>query len=241
MSASNGGRSKRKREGRRRDVDDKLQREYGGISFSSRESSGRPGTPHRYFESSYDVLPVVVESSRSAYQGGMAKPSELKKPGSLQQIVHRHANGLCIVTAGEIVKKACEVPPSDAKEATPPIHVVKVEYAVKEAEGQSVGSKRRKKMAKASNSKGSKKSGSDQGSSGIARPSDKLARIELSNGSSIDLVCCVFGTILEINKNLIDVPSLLVDDPLLDGYMAVIMPQGPFPFPPVLSDNAAHT
>ena len=264
MNSATGGRTKRNREERRRVQDDRLQREYSGISFSSRQSSGRPGTPHRYFEASYAVLsrPTGTPIERGGCTGNGAaaeirvqtKPSsidttdqahaakycETEKRDSMQQIIHRHANGLCIVTAGKIVKKACEscesceLPPSEAtKEARSPIHVAKVEFAVQAMEGQSVGSKRRKKMAKANNNKGS--------SVGIARPSGKLARIELSNGSCIDLDCCVVGTILEINKKLLDTPSLLVDDPLFDGYLAVIIPEGPFPFPPVLSDTATNT
>lgn len=258
MSTRNSGRSEGKREERRKREDDRLQQEYSGIFFSSRQSSGRPGTPHRYFESSYDVIEsacsgtmgsasndAATETKSSSVgqdQDGIAKSCASNKHNILQssqvessphdpgQIINRHANGLCIITAGEIVKKACERTPSDDnKGATSPIHPVRVEFDVKAARGQSVGAKRRKKMAK--RNKDSNRSGSDEDRMGVARPSEKLARVELNNGSSIDLDCCVFGTILEINENLIDTPSLLVDDPLLDGYLAVIMPHGPFPFP----------
>mmetsp|Transcript_5256 Transcript_5256/g.11425 ORF Transcript_5256/g.11425 Transcript_5256/m.11425 type:complete len:264 (-) Transcript_5256:46-837(-) len=246
-----------KGEERRKREDDRLQQEYRGIFFSSRQSSGRPGTPHRYFESSYDVIESVYSdgasdgaatetksSSVGSGQDDIAKSCASNKHNIVQssqvesssphapgQIINRHANGLCIVTAGDVVKKACEPTPSNANRdaTTSSIHPVRVEFVVKAARGQSVGSKRRKKMAK--RNKDSNRSGSGEDRMGVARPSEELARVELSNGSSIRLDCCVFGTILEINENLIDTPSLLVDDPLLDGYLAVIMPHGPFPFP----------
>lgn len=226
-SISNSDRSKRKREERRKGKDEKLRRQYSGISFSSRESSGRPGTPHRYFESSFGVGKASTEKAAAA-----------------GQIIHRHANGLCIVTAGELVKRACEASTSDDSEdstrRSTSIHVSKVEFLVKEVEGQSVGSKRRKKMAK---QRDAEKSSSGE-NSGVVRPSDKLARVELSNGCSVDLDCCVLGTVLETNAALSDKPSLLANDPLLDGFLAIIMPQGPFPFPPIensITDAAIST
>jgi hypothetical protein len=44
------------------------------------------------------------------------------------------------------------------------------------------------------------------------------------------LLCGVWGTVLEVNPNLS--PDLLRKDPDLDGYVAVVLPTGPFPPPP---------
>ena len=81
-------RSKRRREAKLKQRDDALEREYAEIKFVKRPSSGRPATPHRHFESSYEG-----RTTTSASECG--------------QVIHRHANGLCVVTAGGIIKKAC--------------------------------------------------------------------------------------------------------------------------------------
>ena len=83
---------------------------------------------------------------------------------------------------------------------------------------------------------------------GYVSPQDTLCTVTLSNGKEIQLKCCVEGTIIEINNRLVHRPSnvsddtsldrsitegdvsLLTKEPLLDGYLAVIMPsRGVFP------------
>jgi len=64
---------------------------------------------------------------------------------------------------------------------------------------------------------------------GMVKPNDILAQIILTNGITINIPSCVCGTLLEVNTNLKEDLSLLVDDPLLDGYVAVILPNGSFP------------
>jgi len=58
-------------------------------------------------------------------------------------------------------------------------------------------------------------------------PSTTLAELELESGEKIALKACVFGTIIELNKNL--TPEVLNDDPLLNGFLAIILPSGSFP------------
>ena len=82
---------------------------------------------------------------------------------------------------------------------------------------------------------------------------DTICTVTLSNGNVVELKCCVEGTVIELNNRLLnnvvsdegnssnktkqetiserdgDV-SVLSKDPLLDGYLAVIMPsRGMFP------------
>ncbi len=102
-------------------------------SYAARPSSGRPGSPHRYFQCSYDVelnfdcdyddgcdddddvgevarkrgggSPSLVgaeidDDAPSSSTGGWRVR---RPPGTTAQVVHRHANGLCIVTAGNVL------------------------------------------------------------------------------------------------------------------------------------------
>jgi len=76
-------------------------------------------------------------------------------------------------------------------------------------------------------------------------PQDTLCTVTLSNGKEIQFKCCVEGTVIEINNRLVDRSnsrssssdvvttdssttqgdiSLLMKEPLLGGYLAVIMP-----------------
>ena len=57
--------------------------------------------------------------------------------------------------------------------------------------------------------------------------STTIAELQLESGETIALKACVFGTIIELNKNL--TPDVLKDDPLLDGFLAIILPSGSFP------------
>ena len=87
---------------------------------------------------------------------------------------------------------------------------------------------------------------------GNVLPNDTICTVTLSNGKVVKLKCCVEGTVIELNNRLLnnvvsdegnssnktkqevdnrsgDV-SVLSKDPLLDGYLAVIMPsRGMFP------------
>jgi len=46
--------------------------------------------------------------------------------------------------------------------------------------------------------------------------------------------CGVWGTVLELNRRLLDAEhsSLVLRDPMMEGYLAVVLPTGPFPPPP---------
>ena len=45
----------------------------------------------------------------------------------------------------------------------------------------------------------------------------------------IPLYACVWGTIMELNNRNELTPKVLLDDPLLDGHIAIILPSGKFP------------
>ncbi len=185
-------------------------------------------------------------------------------PRGNHQVVHRHLNGLCIITAGNILE--------NYKKQDDSINVTSIKYVVNVGkDSQSAKGKiRARKYKKAKKSQGLQEKWRD----GIVSPQNSLCFVTLSNGKEIELKCCVAGTVIELNKRLGSVhgncekcdnesngeksivnqdknfrvsheecldeiglvrdPSLLMRDPLLDGYLAVILPRGVFP--PVKSD-----
>jgi len=215
--------------------DDPGRQAYMNVEVNTRLSTGCPGTPHRLFESSYDVR---FRQKEFAVQGD-AVTSERQVAAnevsiSVDQVVHRHVNGLCIVTAGETFRDILNSAGAD-------VTISNVHFVKKESDAQSVGAKRKKakKSKYARNKSNGKENEMDS-----TEPSETLAKITLSNGSVVDLKCCVLGTVLELNHRLDGKseqieecsmktnPSLLVTDPLLDGFLAVILPTGSFPFRP---------
>lgn len=165
---------KRKRKG------DPFKEAYENVTIVPRESTGRPGSPHCFFNASYEVV------------------------GSEDKVViQQHANGLCIVTVGK---------------SRP--NVKHVEFLVEEAPESSAG-ERRKRQSKLL--RGDKLADTQ----GLVSPNTILVRLELENGETEDIPAGVWGTVLELNPRL--TPELLRDDPLLDGYLAVILPTGSFP------------
>jgi hypothetical protein len=167
---------------------------YSSASFKLREPAEGPRTPHSFFSSSYSVS-IGDDKCTESHE------NEKEDSGSITQVVHRHVNGLCIVTIGDIVPSA----------------VKSIDYVVTEAPASSAAEKR-KRQAKML------KGGSV---ADAVSPSTVIANLILENGDSVPLHACVWGTLLELNRSL--TPEVLADDPLLDGYLAVILPSGTFP------------
>lgn len=173
--------------------------------------SNAPGTPHRYFQDVYTVR---------------RKINDLEGQNRYQQVVHRHANGLAIITAGDTVSAMLR----DFNQNGDRVAISSFMFNLDVTESPtSVGGKRKK----------ARKMKSGQVQSETVLPGDTLATVFLTNGQSIGLKCCVAGTLLETNVNLnaakddLDgqerCSSLLQNDPLLDGYLAIILPLGDFP------------
>lgn len=270
MMHSNGG-DKRKR-GRDRNKCGKLGFNYEidtyrNISFHERPSSGRPGSPHRYFDASYDVVfndRCDDDDVKESVQTIAERPSSPKSPPQTteclhhtnmntaqtcgHQVVHRHLSGLCIVTAGNMVETMM-------KQSGDDLCVTSIQFLVNVGkDSQSARGKLRTKNKKqqkhvhvGNNDGSSKERMSMEFHDGNVSPRDPLCQITLSNGIKFQLHCCVLGTIIELNSRLLDSdsiglgsigktngldnrdPSLILRDPLLDGYLAVIIPRGSFP------------
>mmetsp|Transcript_16014 Transcript_16014/g.32845 ORF Transcript_16014/g.32845 Transcript_16014/m.32845 type:complete len:237 (-) Transcript_16014:1050-1760(-) len=213
---------------RKRSFRDTLGEAYSSVSFAPREYADdcAPDSPRFFFPSSYTAVPCASE-----LPGG-----ESKEPGDdsssdplnidIRQVVHRHVNGLCMVTAGEF-----SVPPSKVLKS--------VRFVAKEAPPCS-NAEKRKRQAKMLRGRGKVDN--------VVSPSTVIAEL-IFEGKPIDensaneaatmqtrenkttiipLRACVWGTIIELNINALK-PEILSEDPLLDGHLAIILPSGEFP------------
>ena len=184
------------------------------------------------------------------------------------QVVHRHLNGLYIITAGNIIQQQLDSLSNGDDNKEDGIQIKSIKYHIQaskdsqSARGKMRTKKKRKKQKHQSiqqtNSTtavegvdGAKECSSKTevaNHDGYVTPKDTLCTVTLSNGQEIQLKCCVEGTVIEINNRLVDGSinsdnadtregsttqgdiSLLIEEPLLDGYLAVIMPsRGVFP------------
>lgn len=190
---------KKKSGKRKRPYGESLQVAYESLSFKRLESTDHPRSPQRFFRESFTA---AVEANRPELPIVNGKDSAVDS-FQLTQVVHHHVNGLCIVTAGE------HLPDKS--------NVVGIEFVATEAPACSAAEKR-KRQAKML--KGGKVNDA-------VNPTTIIARLKLESGETLPLYACVWGTVLELNHSL--TADVLFDDPLLDGYLAVILPSGIFP------------
>ena len=185
---------------RKRPAGDPMKDAYENVTITPRESTGRPGSPHRFFQASFTVS--------VAQKGPIEQPRVVEESALVPQcinevVVHQHANGLCIVTAGK-----------------PTSNVKNIHFLIKEAPESSAG-ERRKCLSKLLSGR------NIADAQGLTMPNTFLAQLEMENGETQLIPAGVWGTVLELNPQL--TPDLLRGDPLLDGYIAVILPVGSFP------------
>jgi hypothetical protein len=203
------------------------QRAYEGVTFAPMESTGRPGTPHCFFKSSFRVtLPDTVDNAdESTATAATATPRLVVS----KMRVHQHANGLCVVCLDSDEIDSINFG-NDCRS---------VQFTVSEIPDLSLAQKR-KRGAQQLRGKHSK-SDVDVGTvlptttlCEIVTPAkcttDTVPTTATTTQSTIAVPCCVFGSVLELNHGI--TPSLLQSDPLLKGYLAIILPAGTFPPPP---------
>lgn len=216
---------------RRKDASRKRKRNlqqarYDGIQFTPRDASGRPGSPHRFFSSSY-LVSIDSDKAGQTTNADSAISPQMKIQSEGRQVVHRHANGLAIVTVGSLVKDLLQKHQSEHADSSQKIVIKDFKYMPQITSSQSVGGKRKK----------ARKMKGGENSPGIVNPTDILAVVTFSDNTALELKCCVAGTLLELNNKLEmgDTDSrakallLLSEGALLDGYLAVIMPTAEFP------------
>jgi hypothetical protein len=283
------------------DGDDAYHQAYARVRFHPIASSGRPGTPHCYFAESYAVEEIQDDDDKVVLDddNDVSQQAELQRQQQQQkqqppikphrQVVHKHANGLVIVTPGgpdwlSSASSLAAMTTASASASIPsPANATELETATKAADAEdmmmmtmtveSIDFKVKEAAVASQNAACKRKHQGKmlkgkrqvQQEAGVVRPNDVLAVVKVvvqknksSNSSSanntditdgdsnkqespgagaaasiqIPLSCCVWGTILERNHiNLQQNPALLQHDPLLDGYLAVVLPTGPFPPP----------
>ncbi|KAG7339695.1 hypothetical protein IV203_025260 [Nitzschia inconspicua] len=202
-----------------------LENAYKDVSFVSRASSGRPDSPHFLFSSSYAISSKTTISNTGENKEAVDKietirplSDENKLFAMVPQVVHCHVNGLCVVTAGKVKEWLAKLYPKRTLQS--------VELVATEPPPCSAAEKRKRqsKMLRGGNVEH------------IVRPTSVIAKLKLTNNDNKDrstevpLYAGVWGTIVELNHGLN--PQILLDDPLLDGHLAVILPSGRFPPPP---------
>mmetsp|Transcript_7712 Transcript_7712/g.19201 ORF Transcript_7712/g.19201 Transcript_7712/m.19201 type:complete len:256 (+) Transcript_7712:177-944(+) len=212
---------------RKRTTGSALREAYSAVSFCPRKFTNAPDSPSFFFPSSYDftLSESKLDDERKDANGSGGDNGCL----DIQQVVHHHVNGLCMVTAGEL--------------SIPPTMVVKsIRFVAKEAPPCSNAGKR-KRQAKMLSGRGK------VDETGVVGPSTVIAELVLEEKMDGDvpggeqvtdvvhgkttivpLRACVWGTILELNTSALT-PQVLLNDPLLDGYIAIILPSGRFPPP----------
>lgn len=190
---------------------------YSSVSsFKWLEPVEGPRTPHSFFKESY----CVSRNASKRENEGTTNDGDDHNDKIQNQIIHRHVNGLCIVTLG------------DGSVVPPKYDIKSIEFLAKEAPPSSTGEKRRRQAKML-------KGGSVDNA---VTPSTIIAQLKCSQTKGdcnydqgeeeeeilvIPVYSCVWGTILELNHSI--TPEILADDPLLDGYLAIILPSGDFP------------
>ncbi|XP_030030165.2 protein Abitram isoform X1 [Manduca sexta] len=57
----------------------------------------------------------------------------------------------------------------------------------------------------------------------LLMPDSIVCKIEFEDGKTIDIPCCMKGTLIEVNEELVKNPQLLKDLPDSDGFIAIIL------------------
>jgi len=192
---------------------------YDGVNVEEySQDTSKYGGPHRYFQNSYTVSLRGERAGEENDAAGTSLEEEGASRKCMRQVIHRHANGLCVITVGEglekdidrveFVKSLGSDQKNERKESASNLSNVKRD--------ESISNKKRKKMKL---------------SESMVLPKDVLARVYfVGENHPLDFVCCVHGSLLELNVRLTAKPDLLRSDPLFDGYLAIIKEK--FRFPP---------
>mgnify|MGYP005848070551 CR=1 FL=1 len=202
---SHNNHKKRKREGSDKRPDH-LTKAYKNVQFEPRISEPSdieiPGVDH--------VVTTTRPGSPSRLFSHSYTATFKNTQGSthVKQAIHQHVNGLCIVTAGDSIKETIKS------------NIEKIEFMVSTSDPCSAG-ERRKRQSKML------KKGIKDKNSGLVTPDTVLAKVHLQDGSSIPIYAFCWGSIMELNTKV--TPKQIQEDPLIQGYLAVLLPTGPFP------------
>ena len=182
-----------------------------------------PGTPLRYFQASYHAMPST-ESTALATTTLQA-----------EMMVHQHRNGLCVVT----VANGAQLWPHIQAADTFSWH-----YGVTVAPAHLSMAQKRQRHSKLLQSSSATEALTGDGTDGLVTPTKPLATLQINDNVNkrgilhIHFPCAVLGSVLECNRayeqatTLEALQRLLVTDAHGTGYLAVVLPAGPFSPPP---------
>ena len=214
--------------------DDAYQVAYRGFTFTPVPSTGRPGTPHRFFAESYAV---EYQPPPGDDKGEDDSNTIMTTKNVRNMRVHRHANGLCVVATNGLDGRATgSTTTTTARSSSVVVSQLENQEATTMAlqwRCQTVpdlsAAQKRKRVATML-----KQKPQQQQQQGAVRPTDPVVTVtdptttqKETTISATTYPAVVFGSVLEINTEL--TLDLLRRDPLLKGYLAVILPSGPFP------------
>ena len=139
--------------------------------------------------------------------------------------MHRHLNGLCIITAGNVIRNQLgSASNGDNNKGDGILQIKAIKYHIQASkDSQSARGKMRTKKNKKKRKKQQQQTkqtnytstaedgiADGEGSrlevanhDGYVSPQDTLCTVTLSNGKEIQLKCCVEGTVIEINNRLV--------------------------------------
>lgn len=226
-----------KKRNRQRRQDDAYQLAYRGFAFTPVPSTGRPGTPHCFFAESYTVQ--YQEPPLGDDKGDDNDSNTIVTTNVRNMRVHRHANGLCVVATNGLADRATgstttstsSVSVSSVLTSQEPNQTRAFQWRCQPVPDLSAAQKRKRVAAML------KQKPQQQPQQGAVRPTDPLVTVTDQTATAKETTiytttypAVVFGSVLEVNTEL--TLDLLRQDPLLKGYLAVILPSGPFPPPP---------
>eukprot|EP00815_Leptocylindrus_aporus_P008574 CAMPEP_0116073548 /NCGR_PEP_ID=MMETSP0322-20121206/15313_1 /TAXON_ID=163516 /ORGANISM="Leptocylindrus danicus var. apora, Strain B651" /LENGTH=177 /DNA_ID=CAMNT_0003562853 /DNA_START=208 /DNA_END=742 /DNA_ORIENTATION=- len=94
------GKSKKKKENK------KSLEMYDGVNVEEySQDTSKYGGPHRYFQNSYTVCLRGERVGEEHNASGTSLEEEGARRKCMSQVIHRHANGLCVITVGEGLEK----------------------------------------------------------------------------------------------------------------------------------------
>jgi len=212
-SQSSSSPRKRKRQENDREEEEKtndsiIRTAYKNVVLTPRKDTGEPATPHRFFASSFHV--------------SITSPNPNKVASSW--VVHRHVNGLCVVTVGDEV---CLENVRDFQLCVQP-----------NPKSMSQGEKRKLLTKLLKKYPQEETTSTTFPKKHIVTPTTVVAQWTSDGETTHQVYAGVWGLVLEVNTNL--TPSLLRKDPLLDGFLCIVLPTGPFP-PRECMSNESHS
>jgi hypothetical protein len=195
---------------------------------------------------------IDTQFTTSDRQNTMNKPqssshneSDSKSPTIIYPILRHHANGLVVVTSDQLLNLTNESTTTTLSIAG--FGESNIDNPDHDTDnGDVMHSKKKRKQKDAHSTTNDEKPGGEPKSNTLLSPQEVILR-QSTPSSSVALVCGVWGTLIEVNsawqattKASESLPFVPLD-PLLDGYIAIILPRGPFPPPTQIMEATDQT